>query len=53
MEITDDTTYAEIAEYLIKTDPTGVSDLVFILLETVPGLIKEVLSWEITQVAKQ
>ena len=42
--ITEDTTYQEIADYL-KNDPHGISDLVMLLMENVPGLITEVLSW--------
>jgi len=41
------TTYQEIADYLFKTDPSGVSDLIFMLFEKDLKLIVEVLSWPI------
>jgi len=47
--ITEDTAYQEIADYLVESDPKGVSDLVMLIMEKVPGLISEVLSWPMVQ----
>jgi len=43
--IDDDTTYQDIADYLYSDDPSGVSDLIYILLEKNPSLKDEILSW--------
>lgn len=44
--IVDETTYAEIADYLISNDPNGVADLIYLLLEKKPELHQEIKSWK-------
>lgn len=43
--IEDETTYEQIADYLIGNDPEGVNDLIYLLFERKPELIDEVSSW--------
>jgi hypothetical protein len=45
--IKEETTYQEIVDYLLKNDPSGVSDLVYILLTDKSSLITEVKSWSL------
>lgn len=44
--IEDETTYQEIADYLLQSDPNGVSDLIYLLLEAKPELKDEVRGWK-------
>lgn len=44
--ITADTTYQEIADYLVKSDPAGIDDLINIILDKKPELVQELKTWE-------
>ena len=42
---TGETTYQELADFLIADDPAGVTDLIYLLIEKKPELQKEIAAW--------